>query len=198
MKNRRKLIPTLIAAALLALCLPALAAAQGSYDQWGRDNGRNRRDDYYGRDNRRAVRDAVRRAHDRSDDFKYHLDSTLDRSRYDGTRREDNINQRARDFQDAADRLKDRFDDGRNLNRSADEARRLLQIGSDINRFMSRNRLDGRAESDWSQISQDLRVIADAYNPRYNEYGGYGRDDDYRRRRDNPRTNNNDPWRQLP
>ena len=34
--------------------------------------------------------------------------------------------------------------------------------------------------SEWSQIQRELRFISDVYGFRYN--GGYGRDDDYRRR----------------
>ena len=39
---------------------------------------------------------------------------------------------------------------------------------------------DGGLSSQWSQIQRELRIISDVYGFRYN--GGYGRDDDYRRR----------------
>jgi hypothetical protein len=185
MTNRRKLIPTLIAAVLISLCIPVLASAQGSYDPWNRDRDyrRDRRDDdRYGQ---RALRDSIRRVRDRSDDFRNHLDSALDRSRIDDTRREDRINEVAREFERAANRLNDRFDNGRDLSRSANEARQLLEIGARIDRLMQRSRLNGRVQSDWAQIRQDLRVIASAYgNYGYNN----GRNDDWRRRNDNRRT----------
>ncbi|HYY55792.1 MAG TPA: hypothetical protein VE842_00600 [Pyrinomonadaceae bacterium] len=211
MTDRRRIIPTILAAALVALCLPILASAQGSYDPWNRNRDYGRDRDYrrdrrdngdYGRYgyNNRGLRDSIRRVKDRSDDFRDHLDSALDHSRYDDTRREDRINDVAREFEQAANRLEDRFDDGRDLNRSAGEAQRLLQIGSRIDNFMSRNRLDGRVVSDWAQIRQDLRVIASAYgNSGYNGgyYGNdgyygrndgyYGNDDDYRRREEQRR-----------
>jgi hypothetical protein len=189
MTNRRKqLIPTIIAAALLALCLPIMASAQGNYDPWNRDRDyrRDRRNDNnnrYGYDVR-TLRDSIRRVKDRSDDFRDHLDSALDHSRVDGTRREDGINDIARDFERAAARLNDRFDNGRDLNRSTNEARRLLEIGSRIDQFMSRGRLNGRVQSDWAQIRQDLRVIASAY-------GQYSYSNDPYNRRDDGRRNNN-------
>jgi len=189
----------------VALCLPALASAQ-----WGRDRDYRRDRDYgqYGdRYDNRTLRDAARRVDNRSGDFQRHLDSSLDRSRYDDSRREDNINQIARDFRNTASNFRNRVDDGRDLNRSSNEARRLLQLGSRIDGLMYRLRLDSRTESDWSQIRQDLRLIANIYGLNYNDrgYNGrddgyYGRDDDYRnnRRRDN-RGNTNDPWwRRLP
>lgn len=189
--NNRRTILIVIATALIALCLPVLASAQG-YDPYGRNNG-------YGRYDSRYLRDAARRVNDRSKDFQRHLDSALDHSRYDDTRREDRINETARDFRNAADNFKDSIGDGRNLNRSANEARRLLQLGAQIDRFVSRIRLDSRTASDWSQIRQDLRLIADAYGFNNGGYdGGYRRDDDYRRDDRNRRRDNAPWWQQWP
>ena len=186
--NNRRTILTVMATALIALCLPALAAAQGSNDPWGRNrnDGSNGRYDRY---DQRNLREVAKRVNDRSKDFQRHLDSALDHSRYDNSRREDRINDTARDFRDAASAFKDRIGNGRDVNRAEGEARRLLQLGAQIERFVSRNRLDSRSDSDWSQISQDLRLIADAYGFNGNG-GGYRRDDDRDRRRDN----NNIPW----
>ena len=180
--NRRRFIPTLIAAALMALFLPLVASAQwGNNDRWGR-NGNN------GRYDNRTLRDAARRVDDRSGDFQRHLDSALDRSRYDDTRREDNINQLAAEFRNAASRFRNRVGDGRDYNRGADEAQRLLQTGARIDRIIGRIRLDSRTQADWSQIRQDLRLIGDFFGGRYN--GGYT---DRKRR-----NNNRDWWRGMP
>jgi hypothetical protein len=200
MANRRRFVPTVIVAALVALFLPVVASAQwGNNDRWGRDRNNGRYDNRY--DNR-TLRDAARRIDSRSDDFQRHLDSALDRSRYDDTRREDNINQMANEFRDAASRFRDRVGDGRDLNRSSNEAQRLLQLGSRMDRLVSRLRLDSRTQSDWSQIRQDLRVVSDFYGGRYNNGGYYGRDDDYygndRNRRRNDRRSGDEWWRRIP
>lgn len=195
--NNRRTILTVFATALLALCLPVLAAAQGSYDPYGRnrDNRDYRNDRNYGRYDSRTLRDAARRVNDRSRDFQRHLDSALDHSRYDDSRREDRINDVGQEFRNAASNFKDRIGDGRNMNRASGEARQLLQIAQRIDRFVSRNRLDSRTSSDWSQIRQDLRVIADAYGFNFNGNDGYiRRDDDYRRNDDRNRRNNDIPW----
>jgi len=158
-----------------------MASAQGGYDPWNRnrDYRRDRRNDDYGY---RSLRDSIRRVRNRSDDFRNHLDSALDRSRIDDTRREDRINDIAREFERAANRLDDRFDNGRDLNRSADEARHLLEVGARIDQLMARTRFrDGRVQSDWAQIRQDLRVIANAY-------GGYNYGNGPYRRGDTRRT----------
>ena len=195
--NRRTRLITFMAAALVALCLPALAAAQGP---WGRDRdyGRNGRygDRYGDRYDNRTLREAARRVADRSRDFQRHLDSALDRSRIDDTRREDNINMLANDFRNAANHFRSRVSDGRNYNGDINEAQRLLHIGSRLDRIVSRVRLDSRTASDWSQIRQDLRLIANIFNLRFDSGGYYGRDDD-RYRRGNDRRND-EWWRRLP
>jgi hypothetical protein len=190
MANRRRFIPTVIAAALMAILLPAVASAQwGNNDRWGRDRNNGRYGN--GRYDTRTLRDAARRIDDRSGDFQRHLDSALDRSRYDDTRREDNINQMAQEFRNEASRFRNRVGDGRDNYRGADEASRLLQLGSRIDRVIQRLRIDSRTHSDWSQISQDLRLIADIYGLRFDNRGyGNGRND--------RRNNNNDWWRRLP
>ncbi|MDT4969577.1 MAG: hypothetical protein QOJ64_4314 [Acidobacteriota bacterium] len=161
MTNRRRNIQTVIAAAVMALFLPLIASAQGNYGPWGRD----RRDNDNGRNNRynTTLRDAARRIDERSRDFQRHLDSALEHSRVDNSRREDNINQLAFEFRNAAGRFRSRVGDGRDNFRGADEAQRLIQLGSRIDRVIFRLRLDSRTRSDWAQISQDLRLIASSY-----------------------------------
>jgi hypothetical protein len=200
--NRRTLRISIFAAAVLALCLPALAAAQGTYDPWGR----NRDDDYYrrnrngnyGRYDERYLRDSIHRLDRLAKEFEKDLDRALDRSRTDGTRREDNMNNRARQFRDAVGDLKSRFGNGRDLNRSRNEAARVLQEARQLDRIGNTRRVDNEVASDWSQIRQELRVISDAYGlGSYGDDGYYrnGRRDDVYRR--NP-TNNNDWWRRIP
>ncbi len=181
-------------AALIALCLPALAAAQGVYDPYGRPD--YRRNDDYRRDNERyrrydyrQVRDSVRRLENASDRLQRDLDRALDHSRVDGTRREDRINQLARDFHRATENLKDRFGDGRDLYRSEGEARRVFELASQIGRIIQRTaRYDNRVASDWSQVQQELNIIGDAYGSRYNNV-------DYR---NNRRDNRDEWWRRWP
>jgi hypothetical protein len=188
MRNRRTILLTVIATALLALSLPSLAAAQGRYDPYDPYYGRDRdyrRDDRY---RNRYLRDSIRRLKDLSSRFESDIDRSLDRSRIDGTRREDQINYMAQEFHRAARNLDGRFDNGRDLNRSAGEAQRVLDIGARLNNVASRFSYDGRVMSDWIQIRRELNVIADAYGYRG---GGYYSDDDYYRRNDPYRRNRN-------
>ena len=175
MTNRRTLSFSVIAAALLALCLPAVAAAQ------------------YGRYDDRYLRNSIQRLDRLAKDFEKELDRSLDHSRVDGTRREDQINGEARQFRNAVSDLKSRFGNGRDLNRSRNEAQRVLQEAREVERIgIGRARSNNnRLGSVWSEIRQELNVISQAY-------GSYGYDNgDYRNGRRNP-NNNNDWWRRLP
>src|SRR5687768_6103865 len=187
MTNRHTLKFSILAAVLLALCLPATAAAQWGRDDQGRDRdrdrgrdrdrdrGRDRRD--YGRYDERALRDAVHRLDRLAKDFEKNMDRALDRSRSNGSQREDRINNQVHEFRDAVGDLKSRVGNGRDLNRSTDEARRVLQEAQEVDRIARPRWYDGRLSSEWSQIQRELRIISDVYGFRYN--GGYGRDDDY-------------------
>jgi len=182
------------AAALLALSLPVAAAAQ-----WG---GRYPDDRGYGRYDGREVRDSVHRLDRLAKDFERDMDRALDRSRTNGTDREDRINDRVHRFRDAVGDLKSRVGNGRELNRSTEQARRVLQEGQQLDRVARPRWFDSRLASEWSAIQRELRFLSNVYGFRYD--GGYGRnddyrrDDDYRRRDDRDRNRNNDWWRRIP
>ena len=93
--------------------------------------------------------------------FRKSLDSSLDKSRLDGTNREDDINQFLKDYESATERLYDRFKDNKSV--SAD-VEAVLDGAVRIDNFMTRQSLRGRAERDWAKVRQDLRQLAQAYN----------------------------------
>ncbi|HVF55308.1 MAG TPA: hypothetical protein VM934_04110 [Pyrinomonadaceae bacterium] len=206
MTNRRFTVLSLIAIAFAAFLLPADASAQSIWDrvrerardeaQRDRDYGR---DDRYGRRSgrisdyeRRTLRDTARRLSNRSRDLQRDVDRLLDNSRYDDTRREDRVNDDVRRFRETADRFRDRAGDSNDLNRSAGEARQLLDAASRVSNYLRRLRLDSRTSNEWAQIRNDLRTISDIYGFRFRDFDDYGRDDDYDRR--NRRRDNNSRW----
>lgn len=193
---------SILASAFVALSLPVVATAQ-----WGRDRYPDNRGGY-GRYDEREVRDAAHRIDRLAKDFERDMDRALDRSRANGSNREDRINNEVHQFRDAAGDFKSRVGNGRDLNRSADEARRLLQEAQQVDRVARPRWFDSRLASEWSAIQRELRFISNVYGFRYD--GGYGRNDDWRRnddyrrrdddyrRRDDRNRNNNDWWRRIP
>lgn len=219
MTTRRTTILTIISAVLFAFCLPTLASAQ-SNDPWRRDRDddyrrdrnrddrrdRRRDDGYYGNGNNdaRNLAYVAERIKDRSKSFENSVDRFLDRSRVNGTRREDRINGEVREFRQAAERFRNRVDDSRDLNRSRQEAQNLFQTANRSERMLARLRVDSRTYADWREIKQDLRIVANAYGLRYDgSDDGYYRNGGYdprdNRDRDRDRNGRNDDWwRQLP
>ena len=199
MTNRRTLSFSILAAAIMALCLPVLAAAQGGYGY--PDYGRNRN---YGRYDERYLKDSIHRLDRLSKDFERDLDRTLDRSRVNGTRREDQINAQGHDFRRAVSSLKSNFGNGRDLDRSRDEAQRVLQEARQFDRIGRNRGIDNRVASEWSQIQQELQIISDAYGLGYYNNGGYNPGGNYPYPNGNGRTypnngnRNNDWWRRIP
>jgi hypothetical protein len=188
MTNRRTLTVSIFGAALLALCLPALAAAQGGYGY--PDYGRNRNGNNGGYD-QRYLKDSIQRLDRLAKDFERDLDRALDHSRVNGSTREDRMNAQGHEFRRAVGNLKSAFGNGRDLNRSRDEARRVLQESQQFNR-LGRN-VDNRVASEWSQIQQELRIVSDAYGLGF----GGGSFPNGRNYPDN-RNGNNDWWRRIP
>ncbi len=193
MTNRRTLSFSIFAAAILALALPVLAVAQGGYGY--PDYGRNRNGNY-GRYDERYLRDSIQRLDRLSKDFERDVDRALDRSRADGTRREDQINGRADRFRRAVSNLKSAFGNGRDLNRSRDEAQRVLQEAQQFDRIGRARVMDNRVASEWSQIERELQVIASAYGLGYGGYGNGGYNPNGRN--DRNRNRNNDWRRNIP
>jgi hypothetical protein len=183
---------SILAAALVALSLPVAAAAQWGRDRYPDNRGNSRYDG-------RAVRDSAHRLDRLAKDFERDMDRALDRSRANGSSREDRINDEVHQFRRAVGDFKSRVGNGRDLNRSADEARRMLQEAQQVDRVARPRWYDNRLGSEWSAIQRELRFISDVYGFRYD--GGFGRngdwrrddDDDYRRRDDRNRTI--DDWR---
>jgi hypothetical protein len=195
MVNRHTLKFSIFAAALLALCLPAVAMAQ-----WGRypdnrypDNRYpdNRYPDY-GRYDDRYLRDSVHRLDRLAKDFERDMDRALDRSRVNGSRREDAINNLVHDFRRAVGDLKSRVGNGRDPNRSYNEASRVLQLADAVERQARPRWFDSRLSSEWSQIRRELQTIENVYGVRGRRNG------DIYDRRDDRRDRNSDWWRRIP
>jgi glutaminase len=108
-----------------------------------------------------AMKGLLERIEKHSDNFRASLDDALDKSRFDGSKREDNINNFVKDFEVATDNLKDRFDDDYSAVGAASE---VLRRGAMIDHFMQRHALTPRAQSDWAALRTDLDELARAYN----------------------------------
>src|SRR5689334_19448681 len=111
--------------------------------------------------NDKEVEKIIRRIEQQSDRFRSSLDSALDRSRFNGTHREDDINSFIKDFYEQTKRLRHQFDSHKS---AAPDVQAVLERAARIDEFMSRNRLSGKAQDDWATLKTYLDELASAYN----------------------------------
>ena len=117
----------------------------------------------------KEVEKIIRRIEQQSDHFRSSLDSALDKSRFNGSNREDNINSSIKDFYEQTKHLRNRFDKHQS---TSPDVEALLDRASRIDDFMSRNRLTSKAQDDWSTLKSNLDELASAYNVSW-RWGGY-------------------------
>jgi len=111
----------------------------------------------------KEVEELIRRIESQSDTFRHSLDSALDRSRFNNTRREDDINAFVKEFYKETKQLHDNFDSHRS---TANDVRTVLDRAAQIEQFMRRNRLrnDRDAQRDWARLRVLLEELAQVYN----------------------------------
>ena len=114
---------------------------------------------------RRANLDRIiTRVEQRVDRFTSQFNDSLDNSRLNGTRREDNLNKRARDLESATDELRREFDRNDSKRENRAEVQRCLDIASDINVAMRNRKLSRATENNWANVRAELNALASAYN----------------------------------
>lgn len=112
------------------------------------------------------VETLLRRVETKSDTFRTSLDRALDRSRLDNTNREDNINEFVRDFENATDELRRKFDGRTSVD--ADVSSVLVRAAR-IDDFMRRSLRNNRpAQNNWTSLRTDLNLLANYYSLAFN------------------------------
>lgn len=109
----------------------------------------------------KEVERILHRIENQANNFRHSLDAALDRSRLNGTNREDDINAFIKNFDLQTKRLHDRFDDHKSV---AADVEAVLNSAASIDQFMRRQQLRERAQNDWSTLRASLDDLAVAYN----------------------------------
>ncbi len=117
------------------------------------------------RANDNQVKNLLNRLETRTDTFRGQLDNQLDRSRWDNTSAEDNVMAYVNAFENATDRLRTSFNDGR---ASRSEVDQVLTFGTYIDGFMRRFQLSSAPERTWNLIRSDLNQLANRYSVAWN------------------------------
>ena len=147
--TRRLLISLAAVCAVLILSVPSEAQRRRSPRQRGYTKG--------------EVNSIIKRVEERSDRFVKLFDKSLDRSRLDGTNREDRLNEYARNLEKALDDLRGEFDRKENYVETRPEVRRCLDVATNINVAMRNRRLGGETERQWALLRAELNTLANVY-----------------------------------
>lgn len=119
------------------------------------------------RNNQVQTQQLLRRLETNAERYRLSLSQALDQSRYDNTRREDNINAVLDDFTHVVDHVRERYDQRQLV---AADVEALLARATRLDRFMTNqnNRLTVRSQSDWTALRADLNQLAAMYNVAWN------------------------------
>ncbi len=113
----------------------------------------------------KRVEQIIHRVETDAKTYRKNLDHALDQSHLNGTGREDDVNARVKDFEEATKKLHDNFDSHRS---AAADVQNVLDRAGRIDEFMRLNQLDRTAQRDWSRMRGDLDQLASAYNVTWN------------------------------
>jgi hypothetical protein len=112
---------------------------------------------------KQQVENLLERIEERTDRFSNQLNKSLDRSRLDGGRTEDNIADRARDLENASDELRREFDFNDTRGETRTNARKVLNTATLVNRIMIRRNFSRQAETSWVNLRAEINALARIY-----------------------------------
>jgi hypothetical protein len=112
---------------------------------------------------KQQIENLLERIEERTDHFSNQLNKSLDRSRLDGGKTEDNIADRAKDLENASDELRREFDFGDTRGETRINVRKVLSTATAVNRIMNRRNFSRQAENSWINLRAELNSLARIY-----------------------------------
>lgn len=107
----------------------------------------------------------LNRIETQTDTFKSSMNTAMDRTVLNSTNAEDRINDFIAEFERATDALRTGFDARRDVSSEVSE---VLNRAAFINRFMTRNRMNTRTQTQWANLRTDLDTLASYYRVSWN------------------------------
>lgn len=110
------------------------------------------------------VENVVKRVETRADNFVDNFDESLDNSNLDGSEREDDLMERARDLENETDRLDREFDKSDGWIENKSQVRKVLNIATDLNVVIKRRKLGAKTEANWAKLRYELNTLAKIFD----------------------------------
>ncbi len=115
---------------------------------------------------KREVERIIKRLENNTDAFKKAVERQLDRSVLDGTNREDRINDRVDDLENATDRLRSRFDRSDDWAETRSDVEGVIREADRINGLFDRVRGYSPVRWSWATVKRDINGLAAVYRVR--------------------------------
>jgi septal ring factor EnvC (AmiA/AmiB activator) len=112
---------------------------------------------------KQQIEDLFKRIEERTDRFSNSLNKSLDRSRLDGTKTEDRIDERAKDLENATDELRREFDFNDTRGETKVNVRKVLSAAMVVNRIMNRRNFSRPVETSWVNLRAEINSLARIY-----------------------------------
>lgn len=110
---------------------------------------------------------------DRTDRFRVSLRRALERSSFRGSAREDELNQDADRLERALNRVREAWNRERDVPRTRSHVSAAIDVSRNINRTMTRRRLNPDVQRQWEVVRGELNRLAEAFDlPRIRWDGG--------------------------
>jgi len=106
----------------------------------------------------------VRDCDQRATEFRVALARALDRSRLDGTRREDRLNEEARRLDAAISRLRESWNHDRDPERSRRHVREAIDSAREINWAIEKHVVHGQVQHEWDVLRAELSRLAEIFD----------------------------------
>ena len=115
---------------------------------------------------KQQVENLLERIEERSDRFSNQLNKSLDRSRLDGARAEDNITAQVRNLENATDELRREYDHRDSHAENSPEVQRVLSAARAVNRIMLRRSFSRQAEQSWVALRTEINSLGRLFRQR--------------------------------
>lgn len=112
---------------------------------------------------KQQIEDSLKRIEEKTDHFSNQLNKSLDRSRLDGGKTEDNIAERAADLENSSDELRREFDFNDTRGETRVNVRKVLREATLVNRIMTRRNFSRQSENSWVNLRAEINSLARFY-----------------------------------
>lgn len=152
MKNPR--IKMLVA--LLAIITAVQIFTSDAMGQGRRGRGRDRL-------SKAEVDRVIRNLEEATDEFKRVFDAEVDKTRLDGTSTEDRLWKQVKEFENATDRLRSRFDRTDTWWETRAQVQDVLREARTLNGYVRGYRTTGRMKASWETVRVRINILADTF-----------------------------------